>query len=246
MALNLKRIGRWGLLALGTAALWSMGPVWRGVVQTEQAFAATQINALGQELAIQSYYDVASSQHVSAGGYGGPGHSGGDGDALVRLVNVGNFEVNTSGDQGALCANFYVFDDDQELQECCSCLITADGVTTTSTINNLISNPAFNNAKMSLGAVKVVGSSGTCSNKPPTAASLTAANLAEGLKGWMNHAETIATNLPPSFAFVTSTSVEEFKDAELDSGELAELLFNCNHLIAQGSGAGICSCGQGT
>ena len=50
--MNLKFIARWGLLALGTAALWSMGPVWRGVVQTEQAFAATQINELGQDLAI--------------------------------------------------------------------------------------------------------------------------------------------------------------------------------------------------
>jgi hypothetical protein len=225
------------------------GPVWRGVVQTEQAFAQTQINELGQELAIQSYYDVASSQVKSAGGYGGPGHSGGDGDALVRLVNVGNFEVTTNLDPGALCANFYVFDDDQQLQECCSCLITADGVTTTSTINNLTSNPAFHNAVMSLGAVKVVGSAGAsptyCKNTPPTAGFLTAASLAEGLKGWMNHAETIASNLPPSFAFVTSTSVEEFKDAELDSGELTELVSNCNHLIEQGSGAGICSCGQG-
>jgi len=197
---NLKQIGRWGLLALVTSAVWSMGPLWKGMVQTEQAFAATQIQELGQEIAIQSYYDVASSAQISAGGYGGPGHSGGDGDALVRLVNTGNFEVSTNLIPGALCANFYVFDDDQELQECCSCLITADGVTTTSTITNLISNPAFHNAKMSLGAVKVVGSSKTCKN-PTTAASLSpvetdTTNLAEGLKGWMNHVEKIATNLP--------------------------------------------------
>jgi hypothetical protein len=127
---NLKSIGRWGLLALGTAALWSMGPVWRGVLQTEQAFAQTQIQELGQHLAIQSYYDVASSAQVSAGGYGGPGHSGGAGDALVRLVNVGNFDASTDGVPGALCANFYVFDDDQELQECCSCFMSADDVLT--------------------------------------------------------------------------------------------------------------------
>jgi len=91
----------------------------------------------------------------------------------------------------------------------------------------------------------LVGSFGTCSNTPPTAATLSAAKLAQGLKGWINHAEKIATNLPPSFAFVTSTSVEEFATAPLDSGELAELTNNCNAIFKQASGAGICSCGAG-
>jgi len=118
-------------------------------------------------------------------------------------------------------------------------------VRTLSTINDLTSNPAFNGAKMSLGAVKVVGSFGSCSNTPPTAASLTATSLAEGLSGWMNHAETIASNLPPSFAFVTSTSVDEFANAPLDSGELTELTTNCDSIFTQGSGAGICTCGSG-
>jgi len=204
-----------------------------------------QIEPLGHRVAIESYYDVASSAQVSAGGYGGPGHSGGAGDALIRLVDVGNFGVTSNKDPGALCANFYVFDDDQQEQACCSCLVTANGTTTTSVITNLISNPAFQNAKMSLGAVKVVGSFGTCTNTPPTAATLTAANLAEGLKGWINHAEKIATNLPPSFAFVTSTSLERLAGAPLDSGELTELTSNCAAIVHQASGAGICSCGVG-
>jgi len=211
----------------------------------------TQIQPLGHRVAFETYYDVASSAQVSAGGYGGPGHSGGSGDALIRLVDIGNFTVKTNGDPGALCANFYVFDDDQQEQACCSCLITANGTTTTSVITNLISNPAFSNAKTSLGAVKVVGSFGTCSNTPSgsppniTAGTLTAANLAEGLKGWINHAEKIATNLPPSFAFVTSTSVERFTGVPLDSGELTELTSNCASIVHQASGAGICSCGSG-
>jgi len=204
-----------------------------------------QIQKLGHRLAIVTYYDVASSAQVSAGGYGGPGHSGGSGDALIRLLDVGNFTVSTNKDPGALCANFYVFDDDQQEQACCSCLITANGTTTTSVITNLIANPAFSNAKTSLGAVKVVGSFGTCTNTPPTGATLTAVNLAEGLKGWINHAEKIATNLPPTFAFVTSTSVERFAGAPLDSGELSELTSNCAAIVHQASGAGICSCGVG-
>jgi len=152
MRVSLKPIGRWGLLLVSATALWSMGPGgMRGpkpVFAAKPAIVSGQINRLGQGLALETYYDVASSQLVSAGGYGGPGHSGGDGDALVRLINVGNFAVATNGTLGALCANFYVFDDDEELQACCSCFVGADGVRTLSVISNLIFNPAFNNARM--------------------------------------------------------------------------------------------------
>jgi hypothetical protein len=58
-------------------------------------------------------------------------------------------------DDGALCANIYVFDDDQELQACCSCFVSADGVRTISTIADLISNPAFNRAKTRSGQSKL-------------------------------------------------------------------------------------------
>jgi len=253
---NLKSIERWGLFALVTAALWSMGPMWRGSVFTEQVALAkiddtpVQINQIGKFLAFETYYDVSSSAQVSAGGYGGPGHSGGAGDALVRLVNVGNFEAMTNGDKGALCANIYVFDDDQQLQACCSCEVTADGVLTLSVISDLISDPAFNNAKMSVGAIKVVGSSSngsghfSCLNAPEqvvTAAEIGPGDLAQGLEGWINHTEKIATNLPPSFGFVTSTSVDEFAIAPLDLGELLQLTTNCGHLVHQGSGAGVCA-----
>jgi hypothetical protein len=274
MRVTPKQIVRFGLLMLGTAAFWSMGPVGTGVFQTAPALALpigpVQIDRLGRGVALETYYDTASSAQMSAGGYGGPGHSGGAGDELVRLLNVGNFRTElmprpagsadasvVSGEPGALCANIYVFDDDQELQECCSCPVTADGVRTLSTINDLTSNPAFHNARMSVGAIKVVGSVGLCIS-PDTAAGLasiglvvadpmpiTGFPLAEGLKGWINHAEMIASNLPPSFAFVTSTSVEEFASAPLDSGELSELTTNCNAIMSQGSGAGICTCGSG-
>jgi len=94
---------------------------------------------------------------VSGGGYGGPGHSGGDGDALVRIVNVGNFSAGLT-QPGDLCANIFVFDAIQQLQECCDCFVSANGVRTLSVINDLTSNPAFNGAKMSLGAIKIIGS----------------------------------------------------------------------------------------
>jgi len=79
MRINLKRFERWSLLAVATATLWSMGPVWRHA-GTDLALAKplpppAQIKQLGKFLALETYYDVASSQIPSGSGYGGPGHS---------------------------------------------------------------------------------------------------------------------------------------------------------------------------
>jgi len=72
MTITPRKIVRFGLLILGTVALWSVGPVGRGVFQTEPALAAPiggpfQIHRLGRGLALETYYDVASSAQVSAG-----------------------------------------------------------------------------------------------------------------------------------------------------------------------------------
>jgi len=235
MNISLKQIGRWGLLILGAAALWSMGPVWKGAVQTEQAFAQTQINnATPFNFTLQTYYDVSSSAQVSAGGYGGPGHSGGSGDNLLRLINRGNFQGNRLG---SICGVIFVLDDDQELQECCLCPLSADKVLTLSTISDLTSNPLFKNAKMSLGTIKVISCIGTttvCSGD---------CIVEKGLLAWISHAETIASNLPPSFGFTTSTSVDEVPSVPIDFGEIEHLVQDCNFAQTQGSGAGICDCG---
>src|ERR1039458_4770836 len=55
-------------------------------------------------------------------------------DATVRAVNDGDTETN-------LYASFYVFDDSEELTECCSCVITPDGLLSESVNNDLTHNP---------------------------------------------------------------------------------------------------------
>jgi hypothetical protein len=46
-------------------------------------------------------------------------------DATVRLTNPGTAAGN-------MCASMFVFDENQELTECCSCLLTPDGLRTLS------------------------------------------------------------------------------------------------------------------
>jgi len=255
--MSLKRIGSITFAALLGLAVWSMGPALKA---SQQPAFAQEINDLLPGAYHVTYFDVSSSFTKSQQGYGGPGHSGGDGDALVHIVDVGNYEADPV--DGHLCANIYVFDDDQEMQECCSCELTADSVKTISTINDLTSNPQFS-SPLGVGVIKIVTSvvnpvagphcSSGGNGAPGTAGKLTVADLADGLTAWINHSETMASNNPsftPPFGFVTSTSVAHFAFAELDSGELlgqtAGLVPVCLNIELHASGRGICQCGIGS
>ena len=237
-----------GFYKLTTTGFGLLAACCLGLVLLGQtARAETPINDLLPGAYQASYFDVSSSFTPSQQGYGGPGHSGGNGDALVRVVDVGNFEANSGGD---LCINFYVFDDDQEMQECCSCPTTADEETTFSTINLLTSNPQFS-SPLGVGVIKIVGSNDLVDCKSGgdgqlgEAGTLTVDELAEGLEAWINHSESIASNNPkftPPFGFVTTTSVERFSHAPIDSGELASLTKLCSNIELHASGRGICLC----
>ena len=50
----------------------------------------------------------------------------------------------------------YVFDDIEEMQTCCGCPISADGMQTLSTINNLTSNFGVNKGDLSAGVIKLL------------------------------------------------------------------------------------------
>jgi len=73
-------------------------------------------------------------------------------DATVRAVNDGDFAG------GNLYASIYVFDDSEELTECCSCLITPDGLLSESVNKNLTANP-LTGIKPTRGVIKIISSS---------------------------------------------------------------------------------------
>ena len=91
-------------------------------------------------------------------------------DATVRFINDGD----TGGN---LWAAFYVFDDSQELTECCACQITPDGLLSESVRTNLTANPITGKVP-TRGVIKVISSS----SLDPTNAIPTA-----GLRGWATH-----------------------------------------------------------
>jgi len=240
--MNLKRISRLTVAALFGVAVWSTGP---GLRVTPQIASAQVYQG--------SYFDVSSSFMKSQQGYGGPGHSGGAGDSLVRIVDMAGGVSPTNN----RCANIYVFDDDQEMQECCSCPLSPDGLRTISVVNDLTSNPQFS-SPLGVGVIKILSSTiGTapldCSSGgdgvPGTAGSLTAAVLSDGLEASAGHAESVASNNPnfvPPFGFVTSTSEKDFRFSALEVTEFLQLRATCLNIELHASGLGICSCGIGS
>ncbi len=259
----MKRIGSLTVAALTLIAVWSVGPSGRGA---ENAQAQTAI-PIAESVYRLTYFDVATAFMPSVGGYGGPGHSGGTGDALLRIVNDGSGGVTDGTASGAVaavavasnvCANIYVFNDVQELQECCSCPLTPNSLLTFSVITDLTSNPLNAKESLSAGVIKIVGSViGTgpdaCSNAPGAVTAATFTTVSGGLHAWINHTETMASNQPgftPPFGFVTSTSVVSLDAGVLSANELAnELQGGCAAINAAdhfGSQAiGICKCGLG-
>ena len=237
----MKRIGSLTLAALLGVAVWYAGPGLRGTHQ--QAFAQVITPISGSDGSyLLSYFDVATHFLPSTGGYGGSGASGGTGDALLRIVDAGNGTAAPEAyNTPNLCANIFVFNDVQEMMECCSCSLTANSLLTISVINDLTADPANPSEPLTAGVIKIVGSP-TCGAAAPVT------TVAQGLHAWINHTETMFSNQGPSFPVTTSTSVEEFAHSAINSGELAYLLGDCafiHELPRISTHPGICTCGSG-
>jgi hypothetical protein len=137
-------------------------------------------------------------------------------DATVRVIN--------DGDQGApqptgdLWAAFYIFDDSQELTECCACLVSPDGLTSESVSKQLTATPLTGLHKKA-GVIKLISSA----SSDPTAPA-----PKPGLRAWATHIQK-ATG---STYAVTETL---FADSNLGSAEqtlLGQLCYFADYLLS--------------
>jgi hypothetical protein len=138
-------------------------------------------------------------------------------DATVRLVNDGETGI-------PLWADFYVFDDSEELTECCACEVTPDGLLSEDVKTELTANPLSGPVR-SRGVIKVVSSGGEYAPYPdPTI----------GLRGWATHIQKAASG----FA-VTETPLADSNYSSYEAGALGPV---CGILLQLGSGLGACTC----
>jgi hypothetical protein len=142
-------------------------------------------------------------------------------DATVQITNVGTQNAGS----GDLYAAIYVFDPNQEMSECCACLVTPNGLLTLDINGDLTGNP-LTGETLTTGAIEIVSSS---SSSP------TAVKPAAGIRAW-------ATHIQDASGGSYGETETPFSDSNLSAGELKSLENKCSAIHLVGSGAGRCSC----
>jgi hypothetical protein len=176
---------------------------------------------------------------------------GGNGDNIIRLVNP-NGSANpflNGGIEQPVCAMIYVFDDDEEMGECCGCLVTSAGLLTISVEHNLTSNWGLSGGpeggEHQNGAIAIVAASpnaGPSGCNPSNVPGYTATTT-NNLLGSITHNQIVqsgATSDPSRISGITEIGL--FDDAGGDPTNLTYLQNQCGAITGNGSGGALCSC----
>jgi hypothetical protein len=121
-------------------------------------------------------------------------------DATVRIINDGGFN-NGGGPSITLTAGIYVFDDSEELTECCYCDVTPDGLLSENVKTQLTANPITGKVP-TRGVIKMISYWSTDN----------VYLLEPGLRAW-------ATHIQPASKNAYSTTETKFANANLTGAE---------------------------
>jgi hypothetical protein len=163
------------------------------------------------------------------------------GDSVINMTNTGANGAglgsgSTASVTGALCANVYVYNPDEEIVSCCSCPVTPNGLVALSAKQDLINNPLTpatpTNIVIKLLATAPVA--GSCANSALLAGTLT---MVPGLVAWGTHLHANTSAAAGTYQ-VTETG---FTPATLSAAEEARLAYSCSVVANVGSGFGVCN-----
>ena len=172
------------------------------------------------------------------------------GSGQIIVSNAGSMSTGSNfadDSSGTICANFYTFDPNEEMQTCCSCPVTPNGLSSLNVNEDILAQNLIVNPSSAI-TVKVLFTSKAGQNAggvcDPTKAS--ALNLAAGGLAWGTNLRgvTFQGSPPSTVNVVTETS---FSKAELSAAELSKLTTYCQYIRILGSQvSGICkSCAAG-
>ncbi len=151
-------------------------------------------------------------------------------DQTVRIINPGTQGTPITSGHGTICADLYVFDATQEMIECCSCKITANGLAELSILHDLTQNPLTGFPAPNSGVIKLVADNRqNCNEAAPTPITQ--------LGAWASHVQQ-----PVLGTFITTE--DQFIGAPLTDTELGFLGQACSFVQYLGSGKGVCKCGS--
>jgi hypothetical protein len=147
-------------------------------------------------------------------------------DSTIRITNPG-------GDEQKLCAMVYVFDQDQQMAECCGCRISRDGLRTLSLNKDLIGNPLTGSRPVT-GSV-MLATADYISNPSCNPSSMTPAGV--GI-AWATHLQATVSN-------ANEFTEEPLSQSPLSAALASSLQAQCRFIQQLGNGQGSCSCGTG-
>ena len=198
------------------------------------------------------------------------GAPGGAGDNILTLINPnGSANSNLGGSGAGTCAMIYVFDDDEEMGECCGCPISPAGIQAFSVEQNLTSNWGITGAEgrdNASGAIAIAAAapnvafvpagasasngqfcpitqSGACNaGCDPTAQPGYTVSSANNLLGSIVHNQLVTAGTSTNLTIGGLTEVSLFDDAGGDPENIFYLQAQCGALVGNSSGGGICRC----
>jgi hypothetical protein len=223
-----------GTLSDGTTQDLTSSATWASASPTVASISATGLaegDGLGMAVISATSGAISGSGTVvvmplAADDYFTNANTAGAPDATFNVSNPG-----LTG--GPLCAMIYVFDDSQEMNECCGCPISADGMRVFSVNTDLTAN-TLTTVTLKVGVVRIV-SADAASNPGCNAGSVTPAGM---LASWSTHIQSAGPGL-----FATTEVPSRLPP--LSNSELSLLQDDCTFIQNLGSGHGICSCGSG-
>ena len=217
------------------------------------------------------YYETTEVAALCAGSDPSEGcDQGGNGDSILRLIDPnGSANPALGGSDQPVCAMIYVFDDDEEMGECCSCPLTPAQLETFSVEKSLTANWGLGEApeRHGKGAIAVVAGApnlaitgstpGNTNGQGCTVTQSAACNFgcdptnvpgytvtgANNLLGSITHDEVVqAGPMGGPGAIFGITEIALADDGAGDPTNVAYLQRQCGELVGNGSGSGICDC----
>ena len=219
---DVTTLATWSSTATKIAAISNSGLAtgWHAGSTTFSAAysgASGSVSVTVDPLLFVSYYSLVDAQAAGI-------------DGSLYITNPGLTAGDASG--GNLCAMIYVFDQHQELEECCGCSVSDSGLRTLSLIYDLTANPLTGVAPAA-GEIMMVPSD-ISQNPQCDASSLAPTGV---LDAWQTNVQSV-----PASPTVTEATMDS---VPLTQGNQAFLAGLCGYLETLGSGAGTCTCGTG-
>jgi len=188
--------------------------------------AGTQVNTTGAVTSLEGATGNQASATISVLApalidYFSNANTAGAPDGTVRITNPG-----TAG--GNLCADIFVFDANEELSECCSCIVTPDGLLTLSLNTDLTGNALTGNV-LTTGVITIIPAA-TIGGMCPLPTVMTPEPAVDA---WATHIQVGESGFVVTERASQTTAVS--------AEDLGALKAQCGSIKRVGSGHGVCA-----